>query len=120
MPPGGSRQKIDPTPRGRLIAAATNLFCQRGINAVGVDAIVEEAGTAKTTLYKLFGSKEHLVEAVLGRRGRGLARLVHHLDDAGRRGRAHAPAVGLPRPRTVVPAKAVLWLPVHQRRRRAR
>ena len=69
MPPGGSRQKIDPTPRGRLIAAATNLFCQRGINAVGVDAIVEEAGTAKTTLYKLFGSKEHLVEAVLGAEG---------------------------------------------------
>ena len=28
-----------------------------------------EAGTAKTTLYKLFGSKEHLVEEVLKREG---------------------------------------------------
>ena len=65
----GPRAKSDPTPRGRLIAAATELFCQRGINAVGVDSIVETAGTAKTTLYKLFGSKESLVEAVLAAEG---------------------------------------------------
>jgi AcrR family transcriptional regulator len=46
------------------------LFCQHGINAVGVDAIVEKAGTAKTTLYKLFGSKYGLVEEVLNTEGR--------------------------------------------------
>lgn len=46
------------------------MFCQRGINAVGVDAIVEEAGTAKTTLYKLFGSKDALVEEVLSVEGK--------------------------------------------------
>ncbi|UZE51989.1 TetR/AcrR family transcriptional regulator [Rhodopseudomonas sp. P2A-2r] len=45
--------------------AATRLFCKHGINATGIDAIVHEAGTAKTTLYKLFGSKSDLVEAVL-------------------------------------------------------
>jgi len=69
MPPVAVRSTIDLTPKQRLIAAATDLFCQRGINAVGVDAIVESAGTAKTTLYKLFGSKDHLVEVVLEAEG---------------------------------------------------
>lgn len=57
-------------PRDRLIEAATRLFCRYGVNSVGVDAIVEAAGTAKTTLYKVFGSKDGLVEAVLEREGR--------------------------------------------------
>jgi AcrR family transcriptional regulator len=57
-------------PRERLIESARTLFCRYGINSVGVDAIVDAAGTAKTTLYKLFGSKDGLVEAVLEREGR--------------------------------------------------
>ena len=57
-------------PRERLIESARVLFCRYGINSVGVDAIIEAAGTAKTTLYKLFGSKDGLVEAVLEREGR--------------------------------------------------
>jgi AcrR family transcriptional regulator len=56
-------------PYERLIAAATRLFCRYGVNSVGVDAIVAAADTAKTTLYKLFGSKEGLVEKVLEREG---------------------------------------------------
>src|ERR1700724_3721370 len=58
------------SPRDRLIEAATRLFCRYGVNSVGVDAIVGAAGTAKTTLYKVFGSKDGLVEAVLEREGR--------------------------------------------------
>jgi AcrR family transcriptional regulator len=58
------------SPRDRLLDAAYALFCQHGINAVGVDAIVEKAGTAKTTLYKLFGSKYGLVEEVLNTEGK--------------------------------------------------
>ena len=60
----------EPTARERLIEAASRLFCRYGINAVGVDTVVAEAGTAKATLYKAFGSKEKLVEAVLEREGR--------------------------------------------------
>jgi AcrR family transcriptional regulator len=56
--------------RGRLLNAATHLFCKDGINATGIDAIIDEAGTAKTTLYKLFGSKTNLVHAVLESEGR--------------------------------------------------
>src|SRR5688572_16897097 len=57
-------------PRERLLDAAKHLFCLHGINATGVDAIVAKAGTAKTTLYKIFGSKQQLVEAFLDREGR--------------------------------------------------
>jgi AcrR family transcriptional regulator len=57
-------------PRERLLDAARHLFCLNGINATGVDAIVARAGTAKTTLYKIFGSKQRLVEAFLDREGR--------------------------------------------------
>ena len=60
----------DETARGRLLSAATHLFCKNGINATGIDAIIDEAGTAKTTLYKLFGSKTNLVHAVLESEGR--------------------------------------------------
>src|SRR5437764_9376327 len=54
----------------RLLNAATHLFCNDGINATGIDAIIDEAGTAKTTLYKLFGSKTNLVNAVLESEGK--------------------------------------------------
>jgi AcrR family transcriptional regulator len=65
-----SAEEIDKPPRARLIEAATRLFCRQGINATGIDAVLREAGTAKMTLYKLFGSKERLVEAVLEEEGR--------------------------------------------------
>jgi AcrR family transcriptional regulator len=60
----------DASAYGRLLSAATHLFCKNGINATGIDAIIDEAGTAKTTLYKLFGSKTNLVHAVLESEGK--------------------------------------------------
>src|SRR5919204_1965556 len=60
----------DESARGRLLSAATHLFCKNGINATGIDAIIDEAGTAETTLYKLFGSKTNLVHAVLESEGK--------------------------------------------------
>jgi AcrR family transcriptional regulator len=65
-PAGGD----DESARGRLLSAATRLFCKDGINATGIDAIINEAGTAKTTLYKLFGSKTNLVHVVLETEGK--------------------------------------------------
>jgi AcrR family transcriptional regulator len=67
--PAEQVDEVQPSARDRLIESAKALFCRYGINSVGVDAIVEQAGTAKTTLYKLFGSKDGLVEAVLNREG---------------------------------------------------
>jgi AcrR family transcriptional regulator len=55
-------------PRGRIIRTAYDLFCQHGVQAIGVDRIVAEAGVAKMTLYRNFRSKEELVVATLERR----------------------------------------------------
>jgi AcrR family transcriptional regulator len=49
----------------RILSAASELFYQEGIRAVGVDAISEEAGVTKKTLYEKFGSKDELVAAYL-------------------------------------------------------
>lgn len=43
------------------------MFCATGFHAVSVDDIVEEAGVARMTLYKNFGSKEDLIVATLRR-----------------------------------------------------
>lgn len=66
-PPDGAGTEVGA--RERILDAATRLFCRHGVNAVGVDAVVAEAATAKATLYKAFGSKDRLVEAVLEREG---------------------------------------------------
>lgn len=55
-----------PSPaRTRLMDAATRLFYEEGIHAVGVDRVLEEAGVTRATLYKQFGGKENLVLAYL-------------------------------------------------------
>ena len=52
----------------RVLDAASELFYERGIHAVGVDAIAEAAGVTKKTLYDRFGSKEALVVSYLQHR----------------------------------------------------
>jgi AcrR family transcriptional regulator len=51
--------------RDRILATATELFYKHGIRAVGVDLVVKEAGVAKTSLYRHFGTKDDLVVAFL-------------------------------------------------------
>lgn len=57
------------TARERVLNAATELFCHHGFAATGVDTIVSRAGTAKSTLYAHFKSKENLIDAVLEQEG---------------------------------------------------
>jgi AcrR family transcriptional regulator len=52
----------------RILDAAERLFYSRGVQAVGIDMIVAEAGVGLKTLYAHFGSKDRLVEAYLRRR----------------------------------------------------
>lgn len=54
-------------PADRLVAAATDLFYQRGFNAVSVDDIVEAGQATKPTLYRRFQSKDNLGAACLER-----------------------------------------------------
>jgi AcrR family transcriptional regulator len=54
--------------RERLSKAAYALFSREGIRAVGVDAVIARAGTAKMTLYRNFPSKDDLILDFLRRR----------------------------------------------------
>jgi AcrR family transcriptional regulator len=54
--------------RERLLTAAYDLFAHQGVQAVGVDAIIERSGVARQTMYRHFGSKQDLVLAFLARR----------------------------------------------------
>lgn len=64
----------------RVLDAASRLFYERGIHAVGVDTIAEAAGVTKKTLYDRFGSKEALVVSYLQHRdARWRIHLAEHL-----------------------------------------
>jgi len=54
-----------PSARDRLLAAASDLFYENGIQATGVDALIAAAGVAKATFYRHFPSKDDLVAAWL-------------------------------------------------------
>jgi len=54
----------DQGPRQRLMAAA-DLFYSEGIRAVGINRVLEEAQAPIMSLYRIFGSKEGLVEEFL-------------------------------------------------------
>jgi len=66
--------------RSRLLDEAQALFARRGVDAVGVQEIVEAAGVTKPSLYHHFGSKEGLVRAVVDR---GFGALHRALDALG-------------------------------------
>jgi AcrR family transcriptional regulator len=71
--------------RRRLLDAATEMFCERGLE-VGVGEIAQRAGVGRGTLFRNFPSKEDLIAAIVVERmeqsliqGRALV----HADDPG-------------------------------------
>ena len=61
------------SPATRILAAADRLFYQRGIRAVGVDAVAAEAGVSKRTLYNYYATKDDLIAAYLVARFKHIA-----------------------------------------------
>jgi AcrR family transcriptional regulator len=61
----GSDGQMKVSARDRLLAAASDLFYERGIQATGVDSLIAAAGVAKATFYRHFPSKDDLVAAWL-------------------------------------------------------
>jgi AcrR family transcriptional regulator len=55
--------------RRRLLDAATQMFCERGLD-VGVGEIAQRAGVGRGTLFRNFPSKEHLIAAIVVERMR--------------------------------------------------
>jgi AcrR family transcriptional regulator len=56
------------TARDRILETAYELFSRYGTRAVGIDAIIAQAGVAKMSLYRNFASKDELIRAFLALR----------------------------------------------------
>src|SRR5580658_100319 len=59
--PDSSSNEGQDSGRERVSRAAYELFSRDGVRAVGVDAIIARAGTAKMTFYRNFPSKDDLI-----------------------------------------------------------
>jgi AcrR family transcriptional regulator len=60
-----NRSTTTETPRERLLNTATALLDKEGIQSVGINRLIAEAGVALMTLYRQFGDKDTLVAASL-------------------------------------------------------
>ena len=61
-----SSQTVAPdTPRTRILAVATSLFLEHGIQAVAINRIFAASDVALLTVYRQFSGKDELVAAVI-------------------------------------------------------
>jgi AcrR family transcriptional regulator len=72
-----------PSAHERILDAATRLFSEHGVRAVGVARVISEAGVAKATLYAHFPSKGDLVQAYLARQADRAEREIDALEQEG-------------------------------------
>jgi AcrR family transcriptional regulator len=63
-PPHSARRR--PPARQLLLNAAARVFARDGLEGATTRAISREAGVNEVTLFRTFGTKEHLIEAVVG------------------------------------------------------
>jgi AcrR family transcriptional regulator len=61
--PGRRIRRSAAETREHVLGATQELFYWQGIRATGIDKVAAEAGVAPTTLYRLFASKDDLVDA---------------------------------------------------------
>jgi AcrR family transcriptional regulator len=69
-PRRGAPRKGETSARERILATANELFYREGVRAIGIDTVVERSGVSKTTLYRLFESKDALIAAFAAERNR--------------------------------------------------
>src|SRR6476660_121930 len=69
-PRRGAPLKGEASARERILATANELFYSEGIHATGVDTVVERSGVSKTSLYRVFRSKDELIVAFATERDR--------------------------------------------------
>lgn len=72
--------------RHRLLAAALEIFAERGYNETSVDHVVARAKTSKSTFYDFFASKEDCLRELLEREG---GSLIHRVTSAAAQGVDH-------------------------------
>jgi len=72
-PAAAGRERADAARnRRRVLAAAAELFAERGVGAVTMDDVAAHAGVGKGTLYRRFGDRSGLAAALLDERERDL------------------------------------------------
>jgi AcrR family transcriptional regulator len=69
-PRRGAPLKGEVSARERILGTAGELFYREGIRAICVDTIVERSGVSKTSLYRVFDSKDALISAFATERDR--------------------------------------------------
>ncbi len=67
--------------RDKVLAAATRIFYSEGVNAVGIDRVIAEAGVTRATLYRHFPSKQALVTTYVEEADRTLREQVDALSE---------------------------------------
>ncbi len=72
-----SNERPSPAAKIRILEAATVLFAQEGIRAVGVDRLIQHSSVTKATFYKHFGSKDKLIRDYLDAAS---IRTLHEID----------------------------------------
>ena len=76
MPSTSARRADAVRNRARVVAAAVEVFAERGLDA-GVPEVAARAGVGRATVYRSFPTKEHLVAAVVVERLRAFEARVH-------------------------------------------
>ena len=76
------RQASARSARDRILATADWLFYHHGIQAVGVQLLLQESDVSRVTFYRHFPSKDDLVLAYLDRRGTAARAAVQAIVDA--------------------------------------
>ena len=77
----GAPAKGEVSARERILATASELFYREGIRAIGVDTVVERSGVSKTSLYRLFESKDALIAAFAAERDRSFWAWWDHIEE---------------------------------------
>jgi AcrR family transcriptional regulator len=79
-PRRGAPAKGEASARERILATANELFYSEGIRAIGVDTVVERSGVSKTSLYRVFESKDALIAAFAAERDRSFWEWWDHVE----------------------------------------
>jgi AcrR family transcriptional regulator len=80
-PRRGAPPKGEVSARERILATASELFYREGVRAIGVDTVVERSGVSKTSLYRLFESKDALIAAFAAERDRWFWAWWDHIEE---------------------------------------
>jgi AcrR family transcriptional regulator len=80
-PRRGAPAKGEVSARERILSTANELFYREGIRAIGVDTIVERSGVSKTSLYRLFESKDALIAAFAAEQDRSFWAWWDHIEE---------------------------------------